>query len=169
MAIGPRIGHSRIAREEHARRRVLKDLALRARGKRSRIEVSGAAEDVVLGKIRLPTQSSHQAQVRADAKVVLRIEREILLAKIHAGGVALHEIGGQAEQEIGELVVSHRAVEAERAVFLRLDLELQLAVDPVRAEGELMAAAYEVDVVGDLIGIVVDLGGGAGAAEGLEV
>src|SRR5690348_10446400 len=129
-----------------------------------------ASTEVVVGReIRFPAQAGIDGEVLIDAKTVLGIKRK----NRGAGGIferiALREIVLQTKHEIGQRVAAECSVEIEYAVSVPVVIDVHLIADNVDAEGHLVLAADNIDIIGELKCVDVEVSGSAGAAADVEV
>ena len=141
-------------------------------------EGSAAAVFVGIGEGRLPTKAEVQRKAGRYFERVLRIEAHDPLPQIVGSGVGLLEVVGRAQHEIREGKAAISAARNSR-VPVREPLKVKVpfssnprwccsAREEVEAEGDLMASADEVHVVGNLVAVDVEMPGRAGPAERAE-
>ena len=107
------------------------------------------------GSQRTPALSGH---VRAHAPVVLHVGADVVVIVVVVDRIALQEPAAErAHHEVGERQARALPVERERAVGRAVVQRLDLGVDPVAAKRDLMVALHQIDVVGQLPAIRIEV------------
>ena len=83
--------------------------------------------------------------------------------------VALGKVILQAEHEIGQRIAAECAVEVEYAVAVPVVVDVHLVADQIDAESHLVLAANDIDIVGKLEGVDIEVSRSARAAADVEV
>ena len=158
-----------IAREDQTGGRLRIDLAVDVLVEERLLEVAHPSERVLHRVERFPPQAEVQRDVRAQAPRVLRVDAEVVVVVVVVDGIALQvPAADDAEHEVGERQAGALPVERELTVRRTVVERCDIRMDPVRAHRQLVRAADEVEVIGNLIGLGIEVAGVRGAGADAE-
>ena len=142
---------ARVAREHQARRRLRIHGAAHVLVEPRLIEVAHPRIGVRHRQERLPAEPQIDRDVRPDAPVVLRVDADVFAVVVVVDRVPLEEAAAhRADHEVGHRQARRLPVERELAVGRPVVDRLDPRMNPVAADRQLVCAADEVEVVGDL-------------------
>src|SRR5262249_1496218 len=147
--------------KEQARRRVRVLGGLVSSQKVALGEVTSSPEGVPLRHERLPSQSEVDIQAPGDLESVLRIDSNVILPERHAVRLNLGERRRLSQHEIQHRILRDLAVERDGSIRIEKVefIELQTAI--VGAQRYLVPPVDDVDAVGELEDVAVEMRGGA--------
>ena len=143
-----------VARKRQAGRSLRVYRTLRAGREARHGEVLRMAVAIPEGNVWLPAQTVVQGQVLVDLPGILRIGADVVVHVVLVVGVALREGRDVAQQEVRiayGAAAGDRSAERKRTVRRTVVHRIHVGEQVVRAEGDLVIAADDVDVVDELI------------------
>src|SRR4029077_19339385 len=120
------------------------------------IQIHQAVVQFVDGRLEVPAQSDIDAEVALDAPIVVHKSIQPRGAVIFVGiAVGDGTGGGNALQEIGEIVSGEGAGEDKPAARILLGQLIEIEPPEISAKGEVVLTANPDQVLADLVGAVV--------------
>src|SRR6476646_2347934 len=173
MTVHIRTSRLCIATVEETRRRVRKYLAHGARGERGGIEVAAPLIPVSRWEVGFPTNAEVQSQVGPHAVTILGIQTVVTLPPVLLFIVALSKGLYCAQHEVDQGIAAgawaRGATKGKLPIALEAGKLIELAVDPIKSEGECMLPLRPIDVVRDVQRIVVEVTRCGGTALHVEI
>ena len=123
---------------------------------RTDIQIHQTVVEFVLRRLKIPAQADVETQATLYAPIIVH-------EPIHPGGAEIFvgvsicygAGGGQAFQEIGEIVSGEGAIKKKAAAWILLRQLIEVQPAEIAAESEVVIAMHPDQVLADLVGVVM--------------